>query len=79
VNFPYLACLLGLGIKIARPAYISKIYLTGKATIEQSFKKLLGQNHLSFSYKDTSWKYGFSDPIADFARLGRSLFSKINY
>lgn len=78
VNFPYLASLTGLQIPFKPPDYKEIVYLTGKATIEQSVKRFFGQSDVKFSIENTSWNYGLSDPIADFARLGRSQFSKIS-
>lgn len=78
VNFPYLACLTGLGIPFDRPDYKQKVYLTGKATIQQSSKRLLGQPHVNFSFRDTSWRFGVSDPVSDLVRVGRSLSSKFS-
>lgn len=78
VNFPYLACLSGLGIPFERPQYEDKVYLNSKATLQQSVRRLLGQSHLDFSFKDTRWKYGIIDPLSDFARVGRTIFSKFN-
>jgi D-aspartate ligase len=75
VNFPYLACLSGLEIPFERPKYKEKVYLTGKATLQQGYKKTLGQPHLDFSIQDTSWRYGIQDPIADIVRVGRNIFS----
>ena len=78
VNFPYYACLAGMGIPFNRPDYQQKYYLTGSATIQQSIKKFLGKSHVDFYFSDTSWKYGITDPLADFARVSRSILSKIN-
>jgi len=76
VNFPYLACLSGLEIPFERPEYEDKVYLTGKATLQQGYRKFLGQSHLDFSFKDTSWRYGLQDPFADIVRLGRNISSR---
>ena len=77
VNFPYLASLSGLQIPFEQPDYEENVYLTGKATIEQSVKRIFGQSDVKFSVRDSSWNYGLADPVADLARISRSIFSKI--
>lgn len=78
VNFPYLAILSGLQIPFERPDYKENVYLTGKATIEQSFKGVFGQSDLQFSLRDSIWNYGIKDPLADLVRINRSFISKIS-
>ena len=76
VNFPYLACLSGLNIPFNQPEYEEIVYLTGKATIQQSYKKLISHSDLQFSLSNTSWKYGLTDPFADLSRVGRAILSR---
>ncbi len=68
VNFPYLACLAGLGETFPRPEYALTRFVSGKAALRRS------GDAARVRYGETSWAYACRDPLAEFARFASRLF-----
>lgn len=72
VNFPYLACLAGLGIPFSRPVYQLAQYAHAKTALKNGLSKFLrkgGNNH--FSIEETGLKFLLKDPVAETVRAFR--------
>jgi predicted ATP-grasp superfamily ATP-dependent carboligase len=74
VNFPYLACLAGLGSAFPLPDYSLKCFIRGKIAIQQGKQKYLGKSRVNFTFAETSWKYALHDPFAELIRLVQRFF-----
>ena len=65
MNFPYYACLAGMGIPFPTPTYRVGYYAgSKKAAVQQAFRRLTGRSEMAFNFKETSWNYAARDPIA---------------
>lgn len=71
VNFPYLACLETLEIPFTRPDYDLKKFVSGNAAIKGGIRQLVGKDKTKFSFKETSWRFAVTDPLAEISKLGR--------
>ncbi|MCP5097710.1 MAG: ATP-grasp domain-containing protein [Chloroflexi bacterium] len=74
VNFPYLACLAGLGIPFAKPNYELKNFVSGNAAIKRGWQQLAGRVEKNLTFSETSWRYAIDDPIAEMFKIGRQLW-----
>ena len=63
INFPYLACLSGLGVSFSRPDYQLKRYVPLKVALKQWVKRYLGKSKAGFAFREISWKYDLADPL----------------
>ncbi len=76
VNFPYLMCLAGLGLAFDKPAYELKPFIYAKTALGLKFRNLYSHSRIDFSLKDTSIKYDIRDPLPEFHRFFRLLWSQ---
>ena len=68
VNFPYLACLAGLGISFSRPDYRLNRFIRGNAAIIRGY---LCKSKVNFTFKETSWRYALTDSLPEVISLTR--------
>lgn len=68
VNFPYLACLDGLGVSFPRPSYHLKRFIRGNSAIIRGY---LCKSKVNFTFKETSWRYVLADPLPEVISLIR--------
>lgn len=69
VNFPYLACLAGLGKTFENTQYELRVFCLALASVKQLINKFTRRDEpmpfriTAFRITDTSWPYVFSDPL----------------
>lgn len=71
VNFPYLACLVGMGIKIELPQYKYCRHIDYSTALKTMIKYPFVRGDNRIKYKETDIKYILSDPIAEFVNIMR--------
>jgi len=77
VNFPYLACLAGLGIEFPKPTYKTTPYLGGVGAIRLLTRHDLPQTNIPLRIKDSTIKYFLSDPLPRLARWAEKFIKYI--
>lgn len=68
VNFPYLACLAGLGRNFPRPSYKTGCFLSAGAAFRQRIPGWKTKGNQWVAFKDTELWYILSDPLAEIAK-----------
>ncbi len=78
INFPYLACLSGLGVSFSRPDYQLKRYVPLNVSIKQWVKRYLGKSKADFAFREISWKYDVADPLPGVMNLLKKGLQTLN-
>ena len=71
VNFPYLACLAGLGINFELPQYEHCRYVDFYSVLRRMIKHPFVKDNNKIKYKETDFKYIILDPIAEIVNYMR--------
>ena len=69
VNFPYLACLAGMGVKFELPQYNHCRYIDHSTALKSMIKYPFARDDSRVKYKETDIKYILFDPIAEFVNI----------
>jgi carbamoylphosphate synthase large subunit len=71
VNFPYLACLAGLGCAFELPTYESIRFIDHTAAAKHMMRLVLGKEKEPIGYRETDFPFIFSDPCAEVLNIVR--------
>lgn len=63
VNFPYLACLVALGIPFPMPQYRFCKYFKTQVATKEAIRRLCGKSEFAFSFGETGWRFLLNDPL----------------
>lgn len=69
VNFPYLACLAGLGIPFDMPQYRLNRFIDHTTAIKQIINKCLHRKNQKVRFAETDFSFILSDPLAELANI----------
>lgn len=76
VNFPYLACLVGMGIKIDLPRYNHCRYIDHTTALKSMIKYPFTRSNNRIKYQETDIKYILCDPIAEIVNILKRRFNR---
>jgi len=77
VNFPYLACLAGMGIEFPMPGYQDEPFLGGVGAIKLLTRRGLPKTTRPLKIKDSIIPYFLSDPVPQLIRWVVKYFNKV--
>lgn len=77
INFPYLACLLGMDEQLPEINYNLNRYIHHKAALKLVLRKLLPGNTETMSIKGTGIQYILADPLPEVAKYLIKIYNKL--
>lgn len=78
VNFPYLMCLLNLGIPFTPQKYRSEIFINNRGLLKLLKSKILFRKERSIQIENNSLKFSISDPLPKIFKYTSKVIHKLN-
>lgn len=77
VNFPYLACLAGLGIEFPQPEYRLTHYIKPELSVRLFIRKYLKGDANVGNLTNTGLPYLLGDPLPEFQKLSTKIYKRL--